>query len=77
MESRNTRIEISIEELDHVIGGTVNKNPRPDKLDNGIDQILNGKNYDAIAQRVADWLNGYIPRKREVKNDVDIYDFEI
>ena len=60
-----------------VTGGTVNKNPNPGKLDNGIDAILNGKNYDALAGRIADKLNPERPRTRAVDNTVDIYDCDI
>jgi hypothetical protein len=46
-------------------------------MDPGIDGIINGKNYDAIAQWIANWLNGDNKRSRKVNNNVDIYDTEI
>ena len=69
--------EMEINELEMVNGGTVNKNPDPGKLDNGIDGILNGKTYDRIAQMIADRLNGDDVRKRKVDNSQDINDYEI
>ena len=42
-------MEIPIEMLDQVTGGTVNKSPTPSNP-GSIDPIINGKNYDAIAQ---------------------------
>ena len=60
-----------------ITGGTNNKNPNPGKMDPGIDQIINGDNYNAIAQAIADWLNGDNNRSRNVNNDVDIYDIAI
>ena len=69
--------EMEINELEMVNGGTVNKNPNPGKLDNGIDGILNGKTYDRIAQMIADRLNGDDVRKRKVDNSQDINDYEI
>ena len=59
------------------ISGGVNNNPNPGKMDPGIDSIINGQNYDAIAQAIADWLNGDNTRTRNVNNDVDIYDTAI
>ena len=60
-----------------ITGGTNNKNPNPGKMDPGIDGIINGPNYDAIAQKIADWLNGDNNRSRNVNNDVDIFDTDI
>lgn len=68
---------LNINRMEEIRGGTVNKNPSPSKMDPGIDQIINGKNYDWIAQQIADWLNGDNNRTREVNNQVDIYDTEI
>ena len=59
------------------ITGGVNNNPNPDKMDPGIDGMINGQNYDAIAQQIADWLNGDNDRSRNVNNNVNIYDTEI
>ena len=70
------RMEMNMNQLEQITGG-VNNNPNPDKMDPGIDQIINGKNYDAIAQAIADWLNGDNERSRNVDNDVDIYDTAI
>ena len=70
------RTEMNMNELEQITGG-VNNNPNPDKMDPGIDGIINGKNYDAIAQKIADWLNGDNDRSRNVNNNVDIYDIDI
>ena len=64
-------------EMELVSGGRVTLNPTPGKMDTGIDLILNGKNYDALAQWVADHLNPDIPRTRQVDNSQDIYDYRI
>ncbi len=69
--------ELNLNQMVRITGGTNNKNPNPDKMDPGIDSIINGKNYDAIAQAIADWLNGDNNRSRNVNNDVDIYDTAI
>ena len=69
--------EMDLENLELVTGGTVNKNPNPGKLDNGIDQILNGQSYDALAEKIAKMLNPAESRTRKVNNDVDIYDCDI
>ena len=59
------------------ITGGVNNNPNPGKMDPGVDGMINGENYNAIAQAIADWLNGDDNRSREVNNNVDIYDTAI
>jgi len=69
---KNEMTEIRIDDMTMFIGGTVNKNPTPGNP--GIDVIINGKNYDAIAQYIADILNGDNVRTRKVDNDLDIYD---
>ena len=69
--------ELNLNQMVRITGGTTNKNPNPDKMDPGIDVIINGPNYDAIAQKIADWLNGDDNRSRNVNNDVDIYDTAI
>ena len=68
--------ELNLNQMVRITGG-VNNNPNPDKMDPGIDGIINGKNYDAIAQKIADWLNGDNDRSRNVNNNVDIYDIDI
>ena len=68
--------ELNLNQMEQISGG-VNNNPNPGKMDPGIDGIINGKNYDAIAQAIADWLNGDNTRTRNVNNDVDIYDTAI
>ena len=70
------RMEMNMNQLEQITGG-VNNNPNPDKMDPGIDGIINGKNYDLIAQLIADWLNGDNNRTRNVNNDINIYDTEI
>ncbi len=70
-------MEINQNQMGRITGGSNNKNPNPDKMDPGIDGIINGKNYDAIAQKIADWLNGDNDRSRNVNNNVDIYDTDI
>ena len=69
--------ELSGPEMMAVTGGKTNNNPNPGKMDPGIDGIINGKNYDAIAQWIANWLNGDNKRSRKVNNNVDMYDTEI
>ncbi len=71
--------KIGEEELEKVAGGNVNDNmtPESDKIGGAIDDMINGKNYDAIAQIIADYLNGDNVRTRNVDNNVDIYDCEI
>ena len=68
--------ELNLDQMVQITGG-VNNNPNPDKMDPGIDGMINGQNYDAIAQKIADWLNGDDNRSRNVNNDVDIYDTAI
>jgi hypothetical protein len=68
--------ELNLNQMEQISGG-VNNNPNPDKMDPGIDSIINGDNYDAVAQAIADWLNGDNTRTRNVNNDVDIYDTAI
>ena len=70
-------MEMNQNQMGRITGGSNNKNPNPDKMDPGIDGIINGKNYDAIAQKIADWLNGDNDRSRNVNNNVDIYDTDI
>ena len=69
---KNERMEIRLDEMSMVTGGTVNKNPTPGNP--GIDGIINGKNYDAVAQAIADILNGDNVRTRQVDDSRDIYD---
>ena len=68
--------ELNLNQMGRITGG-VNNNPNPGKMDPGIDGIINGENYNAIAQQIADWLNGDDERSRNVNNDVDIYDTAI
>ena len=68
--------ELNLDQMVRITGG-VNNNPNPGKMDPGIDGLINGQNYDAIAQKIADWLNGDNNRSRNVNNDIDIYDTEI
>ena len=70
------RTELNMNQLERITGG-VNNNPNPNKMDPGIDGIINGKNYDLIAQLIADWLNGDNNRTRKVNNDINIYDTDI
>ena len=74
---KSSKMELNIMELEGIRGGITQKNPTPDRIDRGIDQILNGRNYDALAQIIADWLNGDLNRSRLVDNSVDIYDTDI
>ena len=67
-------MELNTSQLEMIFGGG---NPTPSKLDAPVDEVLNGKNYDWIAQLIADWLNGDNSRSRSVNNDVDIYDTAI
>ena len=71
----NTDImELNTAQLEAVFGGVTHKNPTPSKLDGGIDGILNGKNYDWLAQMITNVLNGDDVRGRKVDSNVDIYD---
>ena len=72
----NNTIELKAKQMNNVAGGTVNKDPKPDNV-GWIDQTINGKNYDAIAQYIANILNGDDVRTREVNANVDIYDCEL
>jgi hypothetical protein len=74
---KTNETELNLNQMGEITGGTNNKNPNPGKMDPGIDGIINGKNYDAIAQWIANWLNGDNKRSRKVNNNVDIYDTEI
>ena len=74
MNINASQIEINEELLDRVTGGTVNKNPNPKNTTSVMDQTINGKNYDALAQMIADWLNGDDVRTRKIDNNQDIYD---
>ena len=77
-KKKNTyETELNLNQMVRITGGTNNNNPNPDKMDPGIDGIINGENYNAIAQAIADWLNGDNNRTRNVNNDVDIYDTAI
>ena len=69
--------EMNILQLEAVCGGKNNKNPTLDRPDAAIDSIVNGKNYDYIAQKIADWLNGDDTRSRGVNNSMNIYDVDI
>ena len=77
MNINTVQTEISEELLDRVTGGTVNKNPTPKNTTSIVDQTVNGKNYDAIAQKIADWLNGDDVRTRPIDNTQDINDYMI
>ena len=72
----NNTIELKAKQMNNVAGGTVNKDAKPDNV-GWIDQTINGKNYDAIAQYIANILNGDDVRTREVNANVDIYDCEL
>ena len=72
----NYEMELNLNQMAGITGGKINKNPDPGKMDPGIDGIINGQNYDAIAQAIADWLNGDDVRTRQVESR-DIYDCEI
>ncbi len=72
-----SKMEIREELLNRVTGGTVNKNPTPSNTTSIVDQTINGKNYDAVAQMIADWLNGDDVRTRKIDNTQDINDFVI
>ena len=74
MNINAAQTKISEEYLDQVTGGTVNKNPTPSNTTSIVDQTINGKNYDALAQMIADWLNGDDKRTRPIDNSKDIYD---
>lgn len=68
------------EELNQVAGGTVNDNMTPDGPD--IDDIINGPNYEYVADLLAGLLSrnnpnsSYTTRTRGVNNNVNIYDVD-
>lgn len=72
----NNKTELKARQMNNVTGGTVNKDPNPNTV-GWIDQTINGKKYDAIAQYIANILNGDDVRTREVNANVDIYDCEL
>lgn len=77
MNINAAKTTISEELLNEVTGGTVNKNPTPSNTTSIVDQTINGKNYDAVAQMIADWLNGDDVRTRKIDNSQDINDYMI
>ena len=77
MNMNADKMEINEELLNQVTGGTANKNPNPSNTTSIVDQTINGDNYDALAQMIADWLNGDDVRTRPIDNSQDIYDFVI
>ena len=70
---------VELHDLNMVAGGTVNDNmtPQSDNIGGAIDDMINGDNYDALAQIIADYLNGDNVRTRNIDNIVDIYECEI
>ena len=71
---KTNTMELNTSQMEKIFGGG---NPTPNNLDAPVDEILNGKNYNWIAQMIANWLNGDNNRTRNVNNDVDIYDTAI
>ena len=69
-------IELNELELERVAGGKVNPNMEPGKLP-GIDNMINGKFYDWLANKIVNWLQPPEPRKRQVDNNVNIYDVDV
>ena len=72
------------EQLAMVTGGATNGNLTPDGIDHGglgIDEVLNEKNYDWVADKIVELMNrnnknsSYANRSRAVNNNVNIYDF--
>ena len=72
----NNVTKLTAVQMNNVTGGTVNKDPKPNTV-GWIDQTINGKKYDAVAQYIADILNGDDVRTRQVNANVDIYDCEL
>lgn len=74
--------EIDDSLLNDISGGTVNDNLTPGDLPN-IDDIINDKNYERLADYLAalisrkDPNSSYNKRSREVNNNVDIYDYKL
>ncbi len=77
MNNRTNLKEIELTYLDRVTGGKVNSNPTPSGAAGIADSAINGKNYNAVAQMIADWLNGDDVRTRKIDNTQDINDFII
>ncbi len=71
------KYEMNSDMLSAVNGGKVNKNIDPKSITNWVDSTINGKEYDALAQIIADALNPKQERIRPVNNNVDIYDCAI
>jgi hypothetical protein len=67
--------ELNIEDMGMIAGGKVN--PNGDGKGINIDKIINGKNYEKIAEWVMRLLKLYPDRKRAVQNDVDINDVDL
>ena len=82
MRMENNKIEDMF--LASITGGGATPPITPDN-ENPIDEIINGKYYDAIAEQLAEWLtrlagqtdSDYFVRKRKVDNSQDIYDVDI
>ena len=67
--------ELNKEDLERVAGGKVNQNA--DGKGINIDNIINGENYDKLAEWFMRLFKLYPDRKRAVKNDVNINDVDI
>ena len=67
--------ELNKEDLERVAGGKVN--PNADGKGINIDTIINGENYDKLAEWFMRLFKLYPDRKRAVKNDVNINDVDI
>ena len=75
-EPMNTE-EIRMNQLGRAAGGTVNKNPSAKDPGSIVDITINGENYDALAQVIANKLCPPKPRNRGVINGQDINDVAI
>ncbi len=68
------KYELNSDLLSAVNGGKVNKNIDPNSINGWVDSTINGREYDALAQRIADRLNPKQDRIRPVNNAVNIFD---
>lgn len=70
--------ELDVYQMELISGGRVNNNmPHPSDFGDALDEIINGESYEALAQLIVDYLNGYEERTRLINSNVDIYDCEI
>ena len=66
------------DEMSRVPGGKDHSgNYNPGNIGGGIDKLINGKNYEAVAVAIVKKIQPDPPRTRNVDNSVDIDDCDI